>query len=257
LPALPQNRSTNLAAQFPADVVGYAEIRDVGQGIKQVLAQLMDESNTPAAELLPPEIEQFLGTSPEDFFDFVGDTAIAVEARDGTYGVGLIAVLTDEDVAGQRLERLVTSLRMAIVFGGDVPLTIEEGVHAGVPLTIIRLRDESQVGTPVSLSFAVTSGLLLLGLDDFVTAAIDRGAEGGLAGSSGYRAALTAAGESNGGLFYLDLAQLRAIAEAEMSQHERGEMDELWPYVEHFAHVIGTLSADGDELVTRLLLFVE
>ena len=259
LPVLPQNRSSTLAAQFPADAVGYAEMRDLGQGVKQFVSQFLGVMGGGNGDPFPPpDIEQFLGAPPEDFLDFLGDAALAVSADGDRYGGGLVAELTDEGVARQRLERLVTSLRLMATFGGGLPLTIEEEDHGGVTLTVLRLEEIDGDEVPFSsISLAIANGRLLLGVDDFVTEALDRTAADSLAGSASYARALTAAGETNGGIFYLNMAEIRAIVEREAGQRERGQMDEFWPFFETFTQVMGTVSSDGDELVTRFLLFVE
>ncbi len=258
-PNVPQSRSTTLAAAFPADVVGYAEVRDLGQGLKQVVTEFLETFRGVNGEPFPPpDLEQLLGTAPEDFFDFLGDTAISFQLDGERYGGGLVASLTDQDVAQQRLVQLVASLRMMVAFGGaDVPLTIDEVQHAGRTVTVLTVRDAGPGGRPLSLSFAITDGRLLLGLGDFVTDALDRGGSGGLGADSRYRAAITAAGETNRGVFYLDLARVRALVEQHAGGRQRGELDEYRPYLEPFGQVVGTVAGDGNGLVTRLLFFVE
>jgi hypothetical protein len=261
-PDLPQNRTSTLAAQFPTGVVGYGEVRSLGQGIKSQLMQVLElYAGVGSDDVFPPEVEQLLGTRPEDFLDFVGDTAIAVSAEGDRYGGGLIALVDDEDVARQRLERLVTSLRTMLAFAGpDIPLTIEEETHAGVSVVVFRLRGDlpGMDDLPISsFSYALADGRLLLGADDFVTAALGRSEGDSLAGSAGFGRALSEAGESNGGFFYLNVGQLRQIIESEVPAGERAEMAEFWPFFEHFSHIISTVVTDGDEMVTRFLLFVE
>ncbi|HUG48331.1 MAG TPA: DUF3352 domain-containing protein [Candidatus Limnocylindria bacterium] len=260
-PDLPQSRTSTLASSFPAGVLGYGELRDLGQGLRTYVTQVLEfvgaSPGMGGGSL--PDLEQFLGTPPEDFLDFVGDTAVAVSADGDGYGGGLVAVVTDEDVARQRLDRLVTSLRTMLAFAGpNVPLTIEEETHNGVPATVFRLRAEAGMDLPFSsFSYAIANGRLLAGVDGFVAAALTRGEGQSLASSAGYSRALAAAGESNAGLFYLNMGELRRIIETEMSADDRAEAAEFWPYFERFSQVIGTVTTDGREMVSRFLLFVE
>lgn len=261
-PDLPQNRTSTLAAQFPDTVIGYGEVRSLGQGIKSQLPQMLELlAGAGSDDVFPTQVEQMLGTRPEDFLDFLGDTAVAVSADGNRYGGGLIAVVDDENVARQRLDRLVTSLRTMLAFAGpDIPLTIEEETHAGVSVTVFRLRGDlpGLEDLPISsFSYALADGRLLLGADGFVTAALERNTDQSLGGNSGLSRALSEAGESNAGFFYLNVGEMRRIIEAEAPASERAEVAEFWPFFEHFSHMISTVVTDGDELVTRILLFVE
>lgn len=259
LPDLPANRSTQLAAAFSAEVVGYGEVRDVGQGIRQMFSQFGDVLGDSGAPLpVDVDVEQLLGTDIESFFDFVGDAAIGVEVEGERVGAGMIALLADEDVARQRIERLTATLRMAVAFGGaDVPLSIDEVTHGGARLTVLRVRGDAGDLPFSSLSYGITGGRLYLGIDDFVTAALDRGSADGLATDERYRSALAAAGEDNGGIFYLNVSRVRSLVDDQLSQRERDKAADFWPWFESFSHVMGTVAADGDDLLTRFVLFVE
>ena len=265
-PNLPQNRNSALVASFPADALVYGEIRDLGAGIKLTVTQVLEALGEfgmggEGVDQMLGQAEQFLGTKPEDFLDFLGDSGFAFSADGDEYGGGIIAAVTDEATARQRLDRLVTSLRTLLAFAGpDVPVTIEEQTHAGATLTVFRLRDEmpGMGDLPVSsLSYTVHDGRLLMGTDDFVAAALDRTEADSLGGSAGFRNALEQAGEANGGFFYFNIGELRQLVEHHVPASERTEMAELWPFFERFSHLISTVSSDGDEIVTRLLLFVE
>lgn len=265
-PDVPQNRNSALVASFPADVLVYGEVRDLGAGIKLTVAQFVEAMaefgmGAEGVDQMLVQAEQFLGTRPEDFLDFLADSGFALSADGDEYGGGIIAGVTDEDTARQRLDRLVTSLRTLLAFAGpDVPVTIEEQTHAGATLTVFRLRaDMPGMGDlPFSsFSYTVHEGRLLMGTDDFVTSALDQSEADSLGSSPGFRHALEQAGETNGGFFYLNVGELRQMVEHNVPASERTEMAELWPFFERFSQLLGTVSSDGDELVTRLLLFVE
>lgn len=257
LPDLPAMRSTQLAAAFSADVVGYGEVRDVGQGISQLFSQFGDALDG-GEGMLPIDVEQLLGADLANFLDFVGDAAVGVEINGERIDAGIIAQLTDEDVGRQRVERLTAALRMAVAFGGaDVPLTIDETTHGSARLTVLRVRGDADDMPFNSLAYGVTGGRLYLGIDDFVTDALDRGSAGGLAGDGRYRAALAAVGESNGGIFYLNVSRVRSLIDDQLSQRERADAADFWPWFESFSHVMGTVVTDGDDLLTRFVLFVE
>ena len=61
---------------------------------------------------------------------------------------------------------------------------------------------------------AVDKGRLYLGLDDFVTAALDRAASDSLAQTAGFKKALGDGGGDNAGVVYVDIAGLRGAIES-------------------------------------------
>lgn len=261
LPTVAPNRQTGLAERFPADSVIYVEMREMGQAVRQSVRQLLEALSAGGEE--PPQVrqfEEFLGTRPEDFLDFLGDGAISFSQEGARYSGGLVANVSDENIARQRLERLASALRAFLAFGaGDSPVTIVEEQHGDATLTIFRFGDGVGADIPFSsISYTVSDGQLLLGVDDFVSEALDRTAQDSLAGSARYSAALEAVGAENAGVGYLDISTLRSLVEETVPAEERAFYErELEPYVEPFAYMIVAAFSEEDELVGRLLLYVE
>ncbi|HSH21516.1 MAG TPA: DUF3352 domain-containing protein [Candidatus Caenarcaniphilales bacterium] len=277
-PPLPSNRMTELASYMPPDSAVYFETRDTGAGIKRSLTTFLERAGgMDADDGFEPQIETMLGMPVEDYLDFLDDAAVAVSFGGGQPSGGLVATVTDDLVARQRLERLVGLLRTAVAFE-TLPIIIEEEQHADTTITFIRPRDDSDTGDsdmedyPMgapelsfpgidrlpSIGFAFTDdGLLLVGVDDFVRDALDRESDG-LAATDSYRTALEAGGSENAGVAYLDLAALRQLMEKDMDERERVRYErEIQPYLAPFTRVVSVTVREGDELVSRTLVYVE
>ena len=256
LPPAAPNKRTNLAESLPADTIAYLELRQTGAlvkaGIQQVLAC--------AAPILGvfdiSQVEQLLGTAPQDYFDFIDDAAIAVTSTGGRYGGGLIATVDDENVARTRVERLLSVVRLAGVAGG---VTIEEQQHGDATITVIKVAGGPFTGgESPSIAVAVTGGRLYLGVDDFVVAAIDRAAADSLASAPRLQAALAAAGTENAGVAYVNLAALRGLFEGMLPVETRTEYDtEVKPFVEPITHFVVVNRTEGGINVGHAFLYVE
>ncbi len=136
LPPLPANKTTGLAGSASADSIFYAEFRQVGQDIGLAIEQLV--APTASGGGLPMDlrvIEQFLGTAPQDFFDFIDDVAVSVAYPDNSLEAGLVASVDDEVIARQRVDRLIGALRGLSVLAGGV--TFEEQQHGDSTITVI------------------------------------------------------------------------------------------------------------------------
>lgn len=256
------NGPTTLADRMPADSMVYVGLQGTGAIVKTSIEQMLTlagQSGVATSGL--EEIEEYLGMPMEDFLDFVDEAAISFTAGpDGTYSGGLIGTVTDEAVARERLGRVVSAIRLAITFG-DVPLpvTIEEVPHGTATLTVFHLDDQPGMDLPFSsISYTITDGQLLLGVDSFVTDALDRDPGNSLASQPRFRAALDAAGADNWAMFYVDIGRARDAFEGLMPLEQRARYDaEIRQYVAPFSQFILTSSMDGEDTITRMLLFVE
>ena len=145
MPPLPANRSTNLAELAPRDALVYAEVRDVGQTIRFYIEQSLAPMASAGAPLDLSAIQQMLGVAPQDFFDLVVDASVSVSGSAVAPELGLIATVDDDAIATSRVDELVSLLRAAMQFGGDV--TIDQEQHGAATLTIITLSG-GVAGTP-------------------------------------------------------------------------------------------------------------
>jgi hypothetical protein len=262
-PPLPTSRTTDLAARMPSDGLFFVEMREVGVGLERALTPLLEQlGDVDEDAALGEQLEFFLGTPPAEFLGFLDDTALSATSDDGRYSGGLIATVTDVELAQERMQRLVRVLRTAASFDA-LSLTITEEQYAGATLTVIRLAgmpgvDDADADVP-PLAFTISDGMLLLGVEDFVRDALDRGAQGGLAATSAYSSALEAAGGSeNAGVVYVDLNALRDEAESMMDGRAKTAYEKRFrPYMAHFSRLIMVAVRDGEELVSRTLLYVE
>lgn len=256
------NGPTTLADRMPPDSMVYVGLHGTGAIVKTSIEQMLTlagQSGVNTSGL--DEIEEYLGMPMEDFLDFVDEAAISFTAGpEGTYSGGLIGTVTDEAVARERLGRVVSAIRLAITFG-DVPLpvTIEEVPHGTATLTVFHLDDQPGMDLPFSsISYTITDGQLLLGVDSFVTDALDRDPGNSLASQPRFRAALDAAGADNWALFYVDIGRAREAFEGLMPLEQRARYEaEIRQYVAPFSQFILTGSMDGEDTITRMLLFVE
>ena len=258
LPPLPANKTTNLADSVSSGTIFYFEARQVGQGIGYTIDQLLSAIETGGAPVDLSGVEQLLGTSPRDFFDFLQDVAVAVAYDDNGLEAGIIATVDDEAVAAQRVERLLQTFRSFAAFGGGI--TFEEQEHGGATITVIRLGGALGDDVPVSsLAVTVTGGRLYLGVDDFVVNALDRSADNSLASRPEYSTALQAGGTSNAGLLFLDIAALRGLAEEHlMPERDRPEYEQEYkPFIEPLSHFVVVSTTDGEITVGNVFLYVE
>ena len=261
LPSLPPTRSTNLAERFPPDCIAYIEVRDLGVTLRDTLQQVLELAVEEGLgdELPLDQFEQFLGVSLAEFPDFLGDGAVSFWAEGERIGGGIVSMVNDEAVGRARLVSLATMLRALAAFGGSgVPIGVREEAHGDATVTVVTIEGEDMPFS--SLSYTLSDGLLYVGLDDFVTEALDRVAADSLAADARYAAALNTVGAANAGLFYTDIDRLRGLVE--MLMLAEGEDDEQYrqevqPYLEPFAQLIGADFTENDELVVRVLLFVD
>jgi hypothetical protein len=258
------NGSTTLADRMPPDSMVYFGLHGTGAILKSSIEQmltLMAQSPVPIDTTDQDELEEYLGMPVEDFLDFLDEAAVSFTAApDGTFSGGLIGTVTDEVVARERLGRVVSAIRLAISFG-DIPLpvTIEEVPHGEATLTVFHLQEQPGMDVPFnSITYTVTDGQLLLGVDSFVTDALDRDPGNALASQPRFEAALDAAGADNSAVFYVDIGAARGKLEEFMPADQRTQYEaDIRPYVAPFSQFIVTSSMDGDDTVTRMLLFVE
>jgi hypothetical protein len=256
-------RSTTLAARMPAETSFYLETRDVGRTIHTFIQQVLASDAVPVPEEQLEQAEDFLGAPVEEFFDWIADVAIAVDVEDQQGQLGIVATVTDETLAVRRMERLATAARAALVLAGEAPVELVEEEHAGTTITTIRATSDLELPADLpieaSVSFAISGGQFLLGTGTFVTDALDRQQADSLAADPRFADALTAAGGAeNTGVVFVDLGRIRTAAEAYLSPEQRATYDrDISPYVTPLDRLVSVVVLDGQELVSRTLIFVK
>jgi hypothetical protein len=260
----PTFRPSPLAARVSGDTAVYVEVPAVGQGINKLVTQLKsDPSFEEGMGASLGQVEGLLGTGLEDYLDWLGDAAIAVELSGDTPTGGLLGTVSDSDTADRRLTQLVTLLKLAGMSGGQV--SVSESDHAGVTITTIKIDTAATgVDAPVSevgISFALKGDLFVLSPDkSFVEKTLDGPGSATLAASPRFSEAVTAAGGPNvAQLTYVDLAAIREFATGVLPAVERDRYErDIKPYLEPLDVLVGANVQGGpDEVLNRTLLIVK
>jgi hypothetical protein len=264
LPPLPANRSTNLAESAASDALVYAEVRDLGGYIGFLLETALLPAASPGSEpggsgqLDPSMLEAFLGAPVDEYFDFIQDAAFSMSKSGDEAEAGMVALVDDEAVAQQRVDRLVRLIETVGALGGE--MAVEEQQHGDATIHVLTLDGDVQVGGSPAQTFAVSlaDGRLYVGFGDFVTSAMDRQAADSLASNEQFRSAVASVGTSNAGILYGDVAAFLEISQTTMSDAERAEFaQEGQPFVDPLSHIVVVGETDGSIMVFNANLFVE
>ena len=167
--------------------------------------------------------------------------------------------MNDEAVATARMERILSALRLVAGMGGDDGISIDEQEHGDATITVINLGRDLVPGTDGhSLAVSVTRGRLYIGLDDFVTRALDQSEADSLATAPRLQDALNSAGHENAALVYVDLTALRGFAESMLPTSDRSHFDtEIKPFVEPFTQLVVVGRNDNGTYSSNVFLYVE
>lgn len=281
LPAPPANNQTTLAQSMPADTIAYVEMRSTGANIDWLIKQeLACASAAGGSDLALPSglnipggmgnssalFEQLLGTTPDTYFDFIGDAALSVTDQNGSFGGGIVATVDDQAVATQRVNKLTSLLGLAGSFGGGSGasgITTEQVQHNGTSITVVHYSPPTGGSVPLpgagtaDLAIATTNGKLYLGTQDFVTAALDQAAASSLGSSARYQKATSAAPQANSGMLYLDVAALRDAREASMTDQQKQQYAQnVKPFLAPLDMLSVVSHIDGDMVIINGFLYV-
>jgi hypothetical protein len=256
-------RATALAERVPSTAELYFETRDVGKAIRTAIEQVVASDAAPVPEEQLDQVEAFLGAPIEEFMDWVQDVAVVVDVEGEQVDVGLVATVTDEDLAVRRMERLATAARAGLALVGDLPIELVEEDHAGTTITTVQATSDVELPADLpiepSVSFAISGGQFLLGSGTFVHDALDRQRPDSLAANPRFADGLTAAGgPTNAGVVYVDLEALRTAAEGYLSAEQRMMYErDVEPYLAPLDRLFSVVVVDGQDTVSRTLLFVK
>jgi hypothetical protein len=254
---------SGLAGRVPAETAVFVELPGVGESIGKAVEQIkqdpsLGEDVTAGLE----QAEALLGAKLEDYLDWVGDAAIVVQLDGEEPSGGLVATVSDEAMATQRLDQLGALLRLGgASMGGGVVVGSEE--YAGTTITTVTV-DAAAAGVEavgeVGVSWAIKDDLFVLSPDvDYLKGILD-GPEGSLADSQRFRDALAGVGgPSTAGLSYLDIAAVRSVAEGVLSPDDSDRYErEIQPYLEPLDIIISAYVAEeGVDVFNRTLLIVK
>jgi hypothetical protein len=195
-------------------------------------------------------------------FDFVEDAAVGASIGEDGAWVGVAGEVTDEDVASDRLQR-VLGIVGAMASRDDSGIEITEADVDGTTVTTITLPEEAtedmQVGgmpfAVGSLSIAISDGTLLFGTGDFVKDALTSDGSASLASSEGYTSAV---GDStpNLGLVYADIGGLMTTLDPLLS-FVMDDWDDVSPWVAGLDRFVAVGTAEDSVISARLTLYVD
>jgi len=221
--------TSDLATRMPADTILYLESRDLGTILKEGLAQarpLLAADEETEASL--QQIEALLGANLEDLLSWAGDLALGVTVGEAGPSFGLVADVTDEAAADERINGLLALIRMFAAGGEDSPITVDQEVVGEITVTTLALTDASGMteGLPVeaSISVALGGGHFYLGLGDFARGALEQDPATSLAASPAFAQAIDPLGE-NGGFLWTDLASAIGLAALTMDPAEAADFE--------------------------------
>jgi len=278
-PAVPVGDS-DLATLFPADTQVYLEAREVGSTLEASLDQLTELlasqelmsaddsmgalSGLSEIEVLFGEespITAMLGVPLPEFLDFVGDAGVGAGMSSDGVWLGIAAEVTDEAVAQERLDNLMTTLSLFTMQMEDEGISVETGTVGDVEITTIMVPMDQMMagsGLPISvgnsISVAIADGSLLIGSGDFVQASIAGDATDSLGTSAGY---IDALGDDtvNAGVMYVNVSSLLTALDPLLSMMGP-QWTDIAPYASGFDRIIAVGTADDEVIGSRITVIV-
>jgi hypothetical protein len=258
--ALPANRDRGLAALAPDDAIFFTDGADVGRGLTAYVNAIKKAvATSPAAAAQLQQAEAVLGGDLASLVSWIGDAALVAGETNRQPYVGLIITPTNAADARVKLSQLRGLLQLAAGAGGQVSVT--DADHGGTTITTIKVA--AGAGTPAwatTYQYAVTDSHVIIGNGEvFVARVLDTDSAHSLAGQARFSAGLAGqGGASNIGTIWLDLAGLRAAIEplipTEMQTEYRSKVQ---PWLAPLDYVIGTNTADGQRLASRMAIVVK
>jgi|GEM_PF-3202166 len=278
-PAVPVGES-ELANLFPADTQLYVETRELGttieSGLNQVVELLaaqepgaVDDSLGSVSGLSEIEalfgddspITAMLGVPLPEFLDFVGDAGIGAGLSSDGLWLGIVGEVSDEAVAQERVDDLMTTLRIFTMQMEEEGISVDTETVGGVEVTTITVPLDDMMaesGLPISMgnsvSVAVANDALLIGLGDFVQSAIAGDATDSLGASAGYIDAL-ADDTVNAGVMYVNVSSLLTALDPLLSMMAP-EWADIAPYAGGLDRIIAVGTADAETIGSRITVIV-
>jgi hypothetical protein len=253
---------SDLASLFPAETQLYLETRELGTTLSAALDGLLATMDEQASAEMAP-IEDMLGAPLSSFLDFVSDASVGAAISSDGLWLGIAAEVTDEEVASDRVERILSIVRLfgAGMAGEDGPsISVDEVEIAGTDVTTITLPveeiagDELPITLPDTISVAISDGTLLIGLGDFVETALTQAETDSLAASAGYVYAL-GDDTTNSGVVYANVGSLLSYLDPLLAMMAP-EWQEISPYATALDRIVAVGSADDEVISARMSVIV-
>jgi hypothetical protein len=266
-----EDRTSNVVDHVPGSAMIAVIGHDLGKSLKETLDRFGSDSTLkPALEQLDQVLSLVGGM--DGAFDWAGDSAVVIDAPDGTPTGGVVIEPTDKAAA----DRLFNALRTLIALGGGSQgITTREESYGGTTITIVDLGDLGKLpGMPadggagsslptgrVEIAFAVTDEVVVIGLGPtFVKHVIDTTKATSLASDEQYRELAGRIGKNSGSTF-ADITALRltlekaAVGVADPADVARYEKD-LKPFLVPFDAMIAAGSTDGEIMRSEVIITV-
>lgn len=253
---------SDLAALFPTDTQLYVETRELGATLATTIGGLLTTMDEQAAADMAP-LEDMFGVPLPELLDFVSDAGVGASLSSDGLWLGIAAEVTDEELADDRVERILSIVRLlgAGMGGEDAPeISVDETVIGDTDVTTITLPIEEITGgqlpvtIPDTLSVAISDGTLLIGLGDFVENALTQVEADSLAASPGYVDAL---GEdtSNSGLVYANVGSLLSVLDPLLATMAP-EWADVAPFATALDRIVAVGTAEDDVISARMSVIV-
>lgn len=253
---------SDLAARFPADTQLYVETRELGATLASTIDGLLATMDEQAAADMAP-LEDMFGVPLPELLDFLSDASVGASLSSDGLWLGIAAEVTDEELADDRVERILSIVRLlgAGLGGEDAPeISVDETVIGDTDVTTITLPIEEVTGgqlpvtIPDTLSVAISDGTLLIGLGDFVENALTQAEADSLATSAGYVDAL---GEdsSNSGLVYANVGSLLSVLDPLLATMAP-EWADIAPFATALDRIVAVGTAEDDVISARMSVIV-
>ena len=275
-------RVSVVAGRLPAATIASLEVHDVGVVLERALrTAVADPALKDQLGQLGPLVDGSLGS----FLDWAGDGAVIATPADGRTAAGLVALVTDEAVARQRLAALRALAAFVDLPGGGRAQATEQAYGDGTIVTV-DLGDASVLldavlqqaqaaggaagtGTldPATISelfptgrativYTVQRGIFVVGTDAaFVKAVVDTTPETSLASVPAYRSAIDLAGARNDGQAFVDIGAAIDLAKA-IPGSGLSDMGEVEPFLTPLDAVAVAYTATQDVVRIRMALTV-
>jgi uncharacterized protein DUF3352 len=260
-PTATENRTNGVAAYAPPSTVALLSGNDYGATLKKSFALYRQD---PALADVFKQIDQAAGLlgGLDAAVGWMGDSGLVIsKTGDGVEG-GIVSIPADAAAGRQLLTQLRTFIQLG---GGQMGITMRDETYNGQTITIVDLgsmRDLVGIagalgglpgaGAPEGLpeghaevAYVATDQVVAIGSSpDFIKHVLDAGSGASLADDARFQSLLGRVDTKHVGVYFLDLASIRGLAEGAMakaSAKERAEYEEsVKPFLSPFDALIGT-----------------
>jgi hypothetical protein len=260
-PTATENRTNGVAAYAPPSTIALLSGNDYGATLKKSFALYRQD---PALADVFKQIDQAAGLlgGLDAAVGWMGDSGLVIsKTGDGVEG-GIVSIPADAAAGRQLLTQLRTFIQLG---GGQMGITMRDETYNGQTITIVDLGSMRDLvgmagalgglpgaGAPEGLpeghaevAYVATDQVVAIGSSpEFIKHVLDAGSGASLADDARFQSLLGRVDTKHVGVYFLDLASIRGLAEGAMakaSAQERAEYEEsVKPFLSPFDALIGT-----------------